>query len=61
MPDEEAGLQLRGGIEDNSKIFFLFHDENIGCNPSLESSHRDCSDQNSLSETVLMRGHDIFL
>ena len=31
-------LQIRGGIEDNSKIFFLFLNENICCDPSLEPS-----------------------
>ena len=34
-------LQLRGGIEDNSKIFFLFQKENICCDPSLQPSHLD--------------------
>ena len=31
-------LQGREGIEDNSKIIFLFLNENICCDPSLESS-----------------------
>ena len=31
-------LQMRGGIEDNSKIFFLFLNENICCDPLLEPS-----------------------
>ena len=31
-------LQIRGGIEDNSKIFFLFFNENICCDPPLEPS-----------------------
>ena len=31
-------LQIREGIEDNSKIFFLFLNENICCDPSLETS-----------------------
>ena len=36
MPMPEAELQVRGGIEDNSKIIFLFLNENICCDPSLE-------------------------
>ena len=31
-------LQIRGDIEDNSKIIFLIFNENILCDPSLESS-----------------------
>ena len=31
-------LQIRGDIEDNSKILFLFLDENVCCDPSLEPS-----------------------
>ena len=31
-------LQIRGGMEDTSKIIFLFLDENICCDPSLELS-----------------------
>ena len=31
-------LQIRGGIEDNSKIIFLFLNKNICCDPSLEPS-----------------------
>ena len=31
-------LQIRGGTEDNSKIIFLFLNENICCDPSLELS-----------------------
>ena len=39
-------LQIRGGIEDNSKIFFfLFLNENICCDSSLEQSLRDCSNE----------------
>ena len=34
-----TNLQIKGGIEDNSKIFFfLFLNENICCDPSLEPS-----------------------
>ena len=40
-------LQLRGGIEDNSKIFFLFLNENISCDPSLEPSWGDGSNEGS--------------
>ena len=32
-------LQIRGGIEDNSKIIFSLFNENICCDPSLEPSH----------------------
>ena len=39
-------LQIRGDIEDNSKIFILFLNENICCDPSLEPSQ-------------LMMGHKI--
>ena len=35
-------LQIREDIEDNSKIIFLIN-ENICCNPSLEPSQRDSS------------------
>ena len=35
---KNAELQIRGGIDDNSKIIFLFRDENICCDPSLEPS-----------------------
>ena len=37
----------RGGYEDNSKIFFLFINENICCDPSLEPSRRDGSNDGS--------------
>ena len=41
-------LQIRGGIEDKSKImFFLFLNENICCDPSLEPSQRDGSNDGS--------------
>ena len=36
-------LQIKGDIEDLSKIFFLFLNENISCDPSLEPSRRDGS------------------
>ena len=48
-PDPVSELQIRGGIDDNSKIFFLFLNENIYCHPSL----------NRLREMVLMMGHKI--
>ena len=31
-------LQIGGGIEDNSKMIFLFLNANICCYPSLEQS-----------------------
>ena len=34
-------------IEDNSDIFFLFLNENICCDPSLEPSRRDGSNNGS--------------
>ena len=34
----ESELQIRGGIADNSKTIFLFLNENISCDPSLEPS-----------------------
>ena len=40
-------LQINGGIEDNSKINFLFFNENICCDPSLEPSRRDGSNDGS--------------
>ena len=36
-------LQIRGGIKDNSKDFFLFLNEKVCCNPSLELSWQDGS------------------
>ena len=36
-------LQIRGEIEDNSKIIFLFLNKNICCDPSLEPSRCDGS------------------
>ena len=38
--DHGSELQIRGGIEDNSNIFFLIFYENIRCDPSLELSQR---------------------
>ena len=35
------------GIEDNSKIIFLILNENICCDPSLEPSHQDGSNDRS--------------
>ena len=32
---------MKGGMDDNSKIFFLFFNENICCDPSLEFSEQD--------------------
>ena len=40
-------FQIRGGIEDNSKIFFLFLNENICCDHSLEPSRRVGSNDGS--------------
>ena len=41
-------LQITEGIKDNSKIiFFLFLVENICCDPSLEPSRRDGSNDGS--------------
>ena len=38
-----SDLQIRGDIEDNSKIISLFLDENICSDLSLEPSRRDGS------------------
>ena len=38
-----AELQIREGLEDNSKIIFLLS-ENICCDPSLEPSRDDSND-----------------
>ena len=40
-------LQIRGGIENNLKIIVLFINENICCDPSLEPSRRDGSNDGS--------------
>ena len=42
-----AELQIRGTLSNNSKIFFLFLNENICCVPSLEPSRRDGSNEES--------------
>ena len=34
----QSELQIRGDIEDNSRYSFLFLNENIHCDPSLEMS-----------------------
>ena len=44
---KEPELQITGGIEDNSKIFFLFLNKNICCDPTLEPSQRDFSNDGS--------------
>ena len=44
---DNSELQIRGDIEDNSKIFFLFLNENICCDPSLESTHQGGSNHGS--------------
>ena len=46
-PLGKAEHQIGGGIEDNSKIFFLFLNENICCDPSLEPFQRDGSNDGS--------------
>ena len=45
VPNTE--LQIYGDIEDNSKIFFLFLNKNTYCDPSLEPSRRDGSNDGS--------------
>ena len=40
-------LQIRRSIEDNSTIIFPIFHENICCDPSLEPSQRDGSDDES--------------
>ena len=40
-------LQMRGGTEDNSKIIFLSLNENLCCDPTLELSKRDGSNDGS--------------
>ena len=39
--------QIRGGTEDKKRIIFLYLNENICCDPSLEPSHRDGSNDES--------------
>ena len=44
----ESKLQIRGVIEDNSNTcIFLFLIKNICCDPSLELSHQDSSNDGS--------------
>ena len=45
MANSIVQLQKRGVIEDNSKIIFLFLNENICCDPSLEPSLQDGSNE----------------
>ena len=45
-------LQMRGGIDNNSKIIFLLN-ENICCDPSLEPSRRDGSNDGSQNMFLL--------
>ena len=40
-------LQIRGGIKYNSKIIFLLFHKNISCDPSLEPSQLDGSNEGS--------------
>ena len=40
-------LLLRWRVDDSPDIFFLFSNENICCDPSLEPSRRDGSDNGS--------------
>ena len=40
-------LQIRRGIEHNSNIIFLFLNKNICCDPSLEPSQGDRSNDGS--------------
>ena len=43
-----AELQIRGGIQDNSKIMFLISlNENLCCDHSLELSPGNCSNDGS--------------
>ena len=46
LEGKQLELQIRGSIEDNSKIIFLFLSENMLC-PSLESPQRDGSNDGS--------------
>ena len=47
-------LQIRGDTEDNSELIFLFLNENICCDPSLELSWRNGSNDGS-QNTFLWR------
>ena len=44
---QQSELQIKGDIEDNLKFFFKFLNENICCDPSLEPSQRDGSNDGS--------------
>ena len=61
-----AELQIRGGIEDNSKIISLNCQQNRSYDPSIEPSRCDGSNDGSQNEflgrieTVLMRDHNMF-
>ena len=48
-----AELQISEGVEDNSTIIFLFLKESICCDPSLEPSWRDGT--NDGSQNILSR------
>ena len=58
-------LKIRGGIEDNSNIIFLFLNENICCDPSLEPSRGDGSKNGSqntfFNGEILLIIHKLFL
>ena len=45
--NRDTELQIGGGIEDNSEIIFLISQKNICCDPSLEPSQRDGSNDGS--------------
>ena len=45
MPFYFTELHIRVGIEDNSRIIFLFLNKNIYCDPSLEPSRQDSSNE----------------
>ena len=51
-------LQIRQITEDNSKIIFLFLNENICCDPLLEPSQRDCSNGGT-QNMFLIEKHDL--
>ena len=46
LDKQKAGFQIRGGIKHNSKIIFLIS-KNESCDPSLEPSRRDGSNDGS--------------
>ena len=45
--DDKTELQIRESIEDNSKIIVFISERNICCDPSLEPSQRDGSNDGS--------------